>query len=47
MPLRVQIDYPTPEPDSGDIKFYEKWKQSDAETKIAEVVTRWWKQEKV
>jgi uncharacterized protein len=47
MPLRVQIDYPVPEPDSGDIKFYEKWKQSEAQTKIGEVVTRWWKQEKV
>jgi hypothetical protein len=47
MPLRVQIDYPNPEPDSGDIKFYEKWKQSDARTKISEVVTRWWKQEKI
>jgi DNA helicase HerA-like ATPase len=47
MPLRVQIDFPDPEPDSSDIKFYEKWKQSDAKTKIEEVVTRWWKQEKV
>ncbi|OGU47094.1 MAG: hypothetical protein A3H45_00275 [Ignavibacteria bacterium RIFCSPLOWO2_02_FULL_55_14] len=47
MPLRVQIDFPSPEPDSADIKFYEKWKQSEARTKIEEVVTRWWKQEKV
>jgi hypothetical protein len=47
MPLRVQIDFPNPEPDSSDIKFYEKWKQSEAKTKIEEVVTRWWKQEKV
>ena len=47
MPLRVQIDFPNPEPDSSDIRFYEKWKQSDAKTKIGEVVTRWWKQEKV
>jgi DNA helicase HerA-like ATPase len=47
MPLRVQIDYPNPEPDSSDIKFYEKWKQSGTKTKIEEVVTRWWKQEKV
>jgi DNA helicase HerA-like ATPase len=46
MPLRVQIDYPDPEPDSSDIKFYEKWKQSDVKTKIADVVTRWWKQER-
>ena len=47
MPLRVQIDFPDPEPDSSDIRFFEKWKQSDAKTKIGEVVTRWWKQEKV
>jgi hypothetical protein len=47
MPLRVQIDFPDPEPDSSDIKFYEKWKHSDAKTKIEEVVTRWWKQDKV
>jgi hypothetical protein len=47
MPMRVQIDFPDPEPDSSDIKFYEKWKQSDAKTKIEEVVTRWWKQEKM
>ncbi len=46
MPLRVQIDYPDPEPDSSDIKFYEKWKQSGTRTKIEDVVTRWWKQEK-
>ncbi len=47
MPLRVQIDLPNPEPDSSDIRFYEKWKKSETKTKIAEVVTRWWKQEKV
>jgi len=47
MPLRVQIDFPNPEPNSSDIKFYEKWKQSESPTKIEEVVTRWWKQEKV
>ncbi len=27
MPLRIQIDYPNPEPESADIKFYEKWKR--------------------
>lgn len=46
MPLRVQIDTPNPEPDSGDIKFYEKWKKSESSTKIETVVSRWWKQEK-
>jgi hypothetical protein len=47
MPMRVQIDFPEPEPDSSDIKFYEKWRQSEAKTKIQEVVSRWWKQEKI
>ncbi|MBI4419014.1 MAG: ATP-binding protein [Ignavibacteriales bacterium] len=46
MPLRVQIDYPNPEPESGDIKFFEKWKQSEAKTYIQDVVQRWWKQER-
>jgi len=46
MPLRVQIDLPSPEPDSGDIKFYEKWKKSEAHTQIDKVISRWWKQEK-
>ncbi|MEK6566859.1 MAG: DUF87 domain-containing protein [Bacteroidota bacterium] len=46
MPLRVQVDFPKPEPDSSDIKFYEKWKHSDTKTVIEDVVTRWWKQER-
>ncbi|HLE31860.1 MAG TPA: ATP-binding protein [Bacteroidota bacterium] len=46
MPLRVQIDYPNPEPESGDIKFFDKWKQSEAKTYIQDVVNRWWKQER-
>ena len=46
MPLRVQIDFPNPEPASADIKFYDKWKQSDAKTDVPEVVERWWKQER-
>ena len=44
MPLRVQIDFPDPEPNSSDIKFYDKWKQSDAKTDITEVIDKWWKQ---
>jgi hypothetical protein len=46
MPSRVQIDYPKPEPDSADIKFYEKWKSSGSRTKISDVVDRWWKQQR-
>ncbi|MEX0602320.1 MAG: ATP-binding protein [Bacteroidota bacterium] len=46
MPLRVQIDYPNPEPEGGDIKFFDKWKQSGAKTNIMEVVDKWWKQER-
>jgi DNA helicase HerA-like ATPase len=44
MPLRVQIDFPDPEPSSADIQFFDKWKQSDVKTDIPEVVDRWWKQ---
>ncbi len=46
MPLRVQIDFPNPEPQSGDIKFFDKWKQSGAQTKVADVVEKWWRQER-
>jgi hypothetical protein len=46
MPSRVQIDYPDPEPDSADIKFFDKWKESGSRTRIADVVERWWKQER-
>jgi len=46
MPSRVQIDYPKPEPDSADIRFYDKWKASGARTDISTVVERWWKQER-
>jgi hypothetical protein len=42
--LRVQIDFPNPEPSSGDIKFFDKWKQSEVKTEIPDVVNRWWKQ---
>ena len=44
MPLRVQIDFPNPEPSSADIKFFDKWKQSDVKTEIPDVVDRWWHQ---
>lgn len=46
MPLRVQIDYPNPEPDSGDIRFFDQWKESGKPTVIDDVVQRWWKQER-
>jgi DNA helicase HerA-like ATPase len=44
MPLRVQIDFPNPEPSSADIKFFDKWKQSESKTEIPDVVNRWWHQ---
>ena len=44
MPLRVQIDFPDPEPSSADIKFFDKWKQSEVKTEIPDVVDRWWHQ---
>ncbi len=46
MPLRVQIDFPNPEPNSSDIKFFDKWKQSDIKTIVPDVVDHWWKQER-
>lgn len=46
MPLRVQIDFPDPEPNSSDIKFFDKWKQSDIKTVVPDVVDHWWKQER-
>lgn len=46
MPSRVQVDFPNPEPDSADIKFFDKWKQSSVRTNIADVVERWWKQDR-
>jgi len=46
MPLRVQVDFPNPEPDSGDIKFYDKWKKSTVKTNVNDVVEKWWRQER-
>lgn len=46
MPLRVQLDFPNPEPESGDIKFYDKWKQSGIKTSVGDVIEKWWKQER-
>ncbi|HEY4612616.1 MAG TPA: ATP-binding protein [Bacteroidota bacterium] len=46
MPLRVQIDQPSPEPDSSDISFYNQWKKSDGKTDPSEVMERWWKQQR-
>ena len=44
VPVRVMIDMPSPEPASGDIKFYEKWQKKTGETVVADVVNNWWKQ---
>jgi hypothetical protein len=46
LPLRVQIDFPNPEPDSSDIRFFDKWKQSGVQTSVSAVIDRWWKQER-
>ncbi|MCI0708149.1 MAG: ATP-binding protein [Ignavibacteriae bacterium] len=46
MPLRVQIDQPSPEPDSSDINFYNQWKASYGKTDAGEVMERWWKQQR-
>ncbi|HYQ86336.1 MAG TPA: helicase HerA-like domain-containing protein [Bacteroidota bacterium] len=44
IPVRVMLDRPSPEPASGDIKFFEKWRKKNAETVVADVVNNWWKQ---
>ncbi|MGA9408481.1 MAG: ATP-binding protein [Bacteroidota bacterium] len=46
LPVRVLLDYPAPPPDSADIKFYDKWVASEKETKVADVVERWWRQDR-
>jgi hypothetical protein len=40
------LDYPAPPPDSADIKFYDKWVSSEKETKVSDVVERWWRQDR-
>lgn len=45
MPLRVQIDPPSPEPASADIRFFDKWKLKKTATNVNEIVRRWWYQE--
>ena len=44
IPVRVMLDRPSPEPASGDIKFFEKWRKKNADTVVADVVNNWWKQ---
>ena len=46
LPVRVLLDYPAPPPDSADIKFYDKWVSSEKETKVSDVVERWWRQDR-
>lgn len=46
LPTRVMLDYPAPPPDSADIKFYDKWVASEKETKVSDVVERWWRQDR-
>ena len=44
MPQRIQIDFPNPPPRSGDVKFFDKWKQAGAKTNVSDVMERWWSQ---
>ncbi len=46
LPVRVMLDYPAPPPDSADIQFYDKWVSSEKETKVSDVVDRWWRQDR-
>lgn len=46
LPVRVMLDFPSPAPNSSDIKFYERWKHREYETSVSDVVERWWRQER-
>lgn len=46
MPQRVQIDPPSPPPQSSDVMFFDKWKKTDKKTDAAEVLERWWNQQR-
>ncbi|MDE3056403.1 MAG: ATP-binding protein [Bacteroidota bacterium] len=46
LPMRVMLDFPSPPPDSSDIKFYDKWVASEQPTVVSDVVERWWRQER-
>lgn len=46
MPQRVQVDYPDPPPRSADVQFYDKWKKPGTKTDAADVMERWWSQQR-
>lgn len=46
LPTRVQIHKPSPEPNSNDIDFYEKWKTGPDDINVGDIVERWRRQER-
>ncbi len=44
IPVRVMLDKANPEPGGADIKFFDKWRQSETQVNVSEVVEHWWKQ---
>jgi hypothetical protein len=44
IPQRVQIDIPSPVPESVDVRFFDKWRQPGEKTDAREVMERWWNQ---
>ncbi|MBW7887126.1 MAG: DUF853 family protein [Bacteroidetes bacterium] len=46
LPARVMLDFPQPPPNSSDILFYDKWIAADEPTDVADVVKRWWNQDR-
>ena len=44
IPVRVQLDKASPEPEGSDIMFFDKWKQPETPVNVNEVIDRWWKQ---
>jgi DNA helicase HerA-like ATPase len=46
VPSRLFVDLPSPLPASGDVKFFERWRNKQTSTNVQNVVERWWKQER-
>lgn len=46
LPMRIQLDKPSPAPNSDDIDFYTKWRDGPEDLDVKEIVQRWRNQER-
>jgi hypothetical protein len=46
LPTRVQVDRPSPAPNSDDVDFYAQWKDGPTDLNVDEIVKRWRSQER-